>query len=476
MSETIGEMILPGTYIDVRAEGLIGVGGIAVGNVGVVGTASRGALNTVKVLGSYSEALDTFGSYDRWPAAAADQAKALTLTRTLEQLFRGGASTVYAVRVAQAGAVAMATMSWTIKSATDATLITLTANSPGTWANAITATLDAPDGKPVTLTLVLGQKKETFTAADAGELSQQIQDGSQFVTVAGPAEADKATVPKSVAASATPGGPDGVPATSTEVAAGLDALANQAVNIVVVGGMDARTGAATVLTHLEQTENDGRERIAVMGASTDEPATIISDDVSKGSNPRLVLVAPGIAADDAPRVGEANKAVKLPASYAAALVAGKLSTLAPHISLTNKDVPADDVTTEYSRAKQKQLLGSQVLVLRKNLGIRVLKGITTDTGAFRQISVRRIVDYAKAGVRIGANPYIGRLNNVRVRAALKATLDGFLSGMILDEMLTAYQLDVSATRAQEITGQAVVTMILQPTFSIDYIKVIMNLQ
>ncbi len=117
-----------------------------------------------------------------------------------------------------------------------------------------------------------------------------------------------------------------------------------------------------------------------------------------------------------------------------------------------------------------------MLVLVKNLGIRALKGITTDTGAFRQISVRRIVDYAKAGVRIGANPYIGRLNNSRVRAALKATLDGFLAGMVLDEMLTAYTLDVSATRAQEISGQAIVTMTLQPTFSIDYIKVIMNLQ
>ena len=31
MSETIAEMILPGTYIEVRAEGLIGVGGIASG-------------------------------------------------------------------------------------------------------------------------------------------------------------------------------------------------------------------------------------------------------------------------------------------------------------------------------------------------------------------------------------------------------------------------------------------------------------
>ncbi len=62
MSETIGEMILPGTYIEVRAEGLIGVGGIATGNVGVVGTANRGPLRTVEVLGSYSEALDTFGA------------------------------------------------------------------------------------------------------------------------------------------------------------------------------------------------------------------------------------------------------------------------------------------------------------------------------------------------------------------------------------------------------------------------------
>jgi hypothetical protein len=90
--------------------------------------------------------------------------------------------------------------------------------------------------------------------------------------------------------------------------------------------------------------------------------------------------------------------------------------------------------------------------------------------------VRRVVDYAKAGVRSGADPYIGRLNNARVRAALKATLDGFLSQMVLDEMLVSYQLDVTATRAQEIQGIAVVAMTLEPTFSIDYIRVTMTLQ
>lgn len=476
MSEAIGEMILPGTYIEVRAEGLIGVGGISTGNIGVVGTANRGPLDDVVILGSYAEALDTFGSYDRWPGT--DTAPALTLTRTLEQLFKGGGSTIYAKRVANITG-AMKSASWNLTDGTD-TLAVLTATSPGTWANAVTTKIDAPAGKPVTLDLVYGRSKESYQGATTGEIVAAIHDGSRIVTaaLAGADDAAKQTnggKPPTTIAVGDTGGPDGAAATATELAAGLDALAAQPVNIVVAGGFDAKTAAATMLAHLEATENDGRERIAVMGASSDQLDKIISDDVTKGSNPRLVLVAPGIYADDAARAGEKNKQVKLTAPYAAALVAGRIATLAPHISMTNKDVAADDLTRDYSRAEQKQLLNNRVFVLQKNLGIRALKGITTDTGAFKQISVRRIVDYAKAGVRLGSNPYIGRLNNSRVRAALKATLDGFLAGMVLDEMLIAYTLDVSATRAQEINGQAIVTMTLQPTFSIEFVKVIMNL-
>jgi hypothetical protein len=475
MSEAIGEMILPGTYIEVRSEGLIGVGGISTGNIGVVGTANRGPLNTPVILGSYAEALDTFGSYDRFPGTVT--APALTLTRTLEQVFKGGGSTIYAVRVANLVGD-MKSMTWSVQDATDTELVLLTATSPGTWANAIAVSIAGG-----VLTILNGRAKEQYPFATAADIVSGITDGSRVATAA-PSGADDAakaanaakTPTKVVAASGgNLGGPDGVAATPTELAAGLDALESQEVNIVVAGGFDAKTAAATMLAHLEQTENDGRERIGVMGVSNDAPATLIGADVAAGSNPRLVLVAPGIKADDAARVGEANKQVTLPGPYAAALVAGRLATLAPHISLTNKDVAADALAREYTRAEQKNLLQNRVLVLQKNLGIRVLKGISTDTGAFKQISVRRIVDYAKAGVRLGANPYIGRLNNARVRAALKATLDGFLSGMVLDEMLIAYSLDVSATRAQEINGQAIVTMTLQPTFSIDFIKVIMNL-
>ncbi len=477
MSEVISEMILPGTYIEVRSEGLIGVGGIATGNIGVVGTANRGPLNQAVILGSYAEAVDTFGAYDRWSAEAG--ATPLTLTRTLEQVFKGGGSTVYAVRVANlAAGVSMKAMSWALRDAGDATLLTLTASSPGTWGNAIVVSFTpGAAGAAGTLSVVLGRLKESFTGLTAQDLFAAVRDGSRLLHAAAPAAADAGKTVASVlaAAAADAGGPDGAAATTSELAAGLALLAAQPVNIVCAGGFAAQDAAATLLAHLEETENDGRERIGVIGVSNNDPATLVANDVSKGSNPRLVLVAPGIRADDAARVGEANKQVTLPAAYAAALVAGRLATLAPHISLTNKDLAVDALAREYTRAEQKNLLNNRVLLLVPSFGTRVLKGVSTDTGAFRQISVRRIVDFAKAGVRQGCNPYIGRLNNSRVRAAMKATLDGFLAGMVLDEMLVGYELEVSATRAQEINGQAIVTMTLQPTFSIDFIKVIMNL-
>ncbi|HET6230371.1 MAG TPA: phage tail sheath C-terminal domain-containing protein, partial [Longimicrobiaceae bacterium] len=169
--------------------------------------------------------------------------------------------------------------------------------------------------------------------------------------------------------------------------------------------------------------------------------------------------------------------VVLPGAYAAAAVAGKLSALSPHVSLTNKPLLVDGLEAEFDAAQLTQLVKARVLGLERRQGFRVVKGITTSTGsAFAQITTRRIVDYAKYGVRSSATPYIGLLNNVRVRGAMHATLNTFLDGMVKDEMLTAYKLEVTATREDERQGIARVTLTLQPTFSIDYIRVTMFLE
>jgi hypothetical protein len=109
---------------------------------------------------------------------------------------------------------------------------------------------------------------------------------------------------------------------------------------------------------------------------------------------------------------------------------------------------------------------------------QVLRGLTSVAPGhpYQLITTRRIVDYARMQVRSAAKPYLGRLNNERVRRALRATLDTALAAMLQNEMLTGYLLDVTADRDMEKQGLVRVTMALQPTFSIEFIQVVMNLQ
>jgi hypothetical protein len=263
----------------------------------------------------------------------------------------------------------------------------------------------------------------------------------------------------------TPGA-DGADASPDDYAAALDALSNELVNIVVLAGQDATTMGSRLLGHLNATEQVDLERIGVIGARGTTVAEFLGQPLS---DERVVVVAPGLALEDGST---------LPAGYTAAAVAGLISSVPVQTSLTNKTLTVPGLALKANRGEQEQLIRRNVLAVVPKDGYRIVKGITTSGQGtpFAAIPTRRIVDYAKYGVRSAANPYIGRLNNDRVRSALKATLDGFLTRMVLDEALTGYALDVSATRAQEIAGEVGVVMTLQPTFSIEFVRVVMNLK
>jgi hypothetical protein len=472
MSEAIAEMVLPGTYIEVRSEGLIAVGSIATGNIGIVGTAQKGRVNTVVPLGSPAEVLDEFGPPDRFDAPL-ESSTALTLTRALQSVFAAGGRNVFAVRIAN-GTPSPAAAD--VQATGGVTAFTVTANSGGSWGNGISIVV-IDQGATVTprfrLTLTNGPTREVFEGNNVGEVRSAIAAGSSLVDVGATTVAGSNLLATAAPVSLS-GGTSLPNVNSSQIASGLALLEDQPVNIVLVAGVGADVAAAPLASHVERTENDGRERIAVVGARSSGTATDVSAillDTASIADDRVILVAPGFKVTD-PASGNT---VTLPPAYTSAMVAGKLATLAPHISLTNQSLPIAELAVNYTSAANQNLLQNRVLLVRRKFGQQIVKGITTDTGAFKQISVRRIVDYAKAGVRSGSDPYIGKLNNARVRAALKATLDGFLSQMILDEMLVGYELDVTATRAQEIQGICAVIMTLQPTFSIDFIRVTMTL-
>jgi hypothetical protein len=224
---------------------------------------------------------------------------------------------------------------------------------------------------------------------------------------------------------------------------------------------------------LESAENNGKDLIAVIGSDA-----AVADDVidQVEADDRMILAAPGIVSYDA-AVGDF---VTLNGRYTAAAVAGLLSTLAPQSSPTNKKLAGvSRLARRYSYGEMKDLINGGVLALEERQGVRVVRGITTEmatNGAFRQVTTRRIVDFAKAGIRQVSDPFIGRLNNARVRKALQGAIDGFLTTMVQDEALTTYTLEVTATRNDEIAGRAIVNAMLQPTFSIDFVVVTLVLQ
>jgi hypothetical protein len=255
--------------------------------------------------------------------------------------------------------------------------------------------------------------------------------------------------------------------------AGLDALLTEDVQIVVLAGQGAPGMTSILQGHVQNASTDiiKRERIGVIGSATSAARTdLVAPAQDEG---RLVFVGPGIRTTEA-----SGLQVTLPGTYTAAAIAGLISSLDPHASPTNKTIVAGGLQTLFNGIELEQLVLGRVLALEVRQGaIKVVRGITSSTNtAWTQITTRRIVDFARNGTRAAADPFIGKLNNERVRAALKGSINSLLADMIDREMLTAYTLDVTATRDQEIRGIAQVTMVVQPTFSIDYIRVIMYLQ
>jgi Phage tail sheath protein subtilisin-like domain/Phage tail sheath C-terminal domain len=321
----------------------------------------------------------------------------------------------------------------------------------------------------VQVTLTYGPVIERYTVPDGNLLASQINRSSALVS----AEADETNgdnrpqtgISAYFGTGVNVPGSNGAEAGRDEYTLGLEALADRLINIVVLAGQDAGTMGSALLGHLNATEQTDYERIGVIAAPGESTADFLGHAMA---DDRVILVSPGLR-DPSGTI--------LPPAYTAAAVAGLISSVSVQTSLTNKPLNVPGLATRFNRGEQGQLIRRNVLAIVERDGFRVLKGITTEgEGApFSAIPTRRIVDYAKYGIRSAANPYLGRLNNVRVRAAMQSTLDAFLTRMVEDEALTGYELQVTATRAQEIAGEVSVVMTLQPTFSIEFIRVIMNL-
>ena len=322
----------------------------------------------------------------------------------------------------------------------------------------------------VAVTLLYEATRENYIAPDGRLLVELVNTSSSLASAQLDASNGSARPKAGLSAffgtgSNTPGN-NGADAGRDEYGAGLESIANMLVNIVVLAGQNVQQMGSVLEGHLNATAQADLERIGVIGA----PGSTLAQALGHtAAGDRMIVVAPGLRYADG---------TLLPAAYTAAAVAGLISSLPVQASLTNKPLTIPGLDLNLNRGEQEQAIKRNLLTIVNKSGFRVLKGVTTqgEGQPFAAIPTRRIVDYAKYGVRSAANPYLGRLNNSRVRSAMQATLEAFLTRMVEDEALTGFELSVSATRAQEIAGEVAVVMTLQPTFSIDFIRVVMNLR
>jgi len=556
----MAEQILPGVSIEVRPEGLIIPGRVSVGNIGIIGTASRGLVNSAKNIGNLSDAFAHFGNYDGFTD---NQPNELTLMRALEQAFAHGAQNVFAVRIAS-GTVETAGF---VLASSSGDCVRLSADSQGTWGNDIEVNVfDADENSfvsdeahngpaPITLNhavvvesarnrisvfrdatqqtslmvivyngggvpgagqvdintatgqltfaagedpagadlvtasyvvssansvkiiVKLGSNEEVYTAASGDDLVDDITSQSSFLSAT--ALANSSELPdvfssvtdfQLFGSGSNTRGDNG--SIGADYIAGLDHLLNENTHIIVAAGETHTSIGAALSAHCNVASSDTnqRERIGVVGSNIGDTVDQVRGHLI--NNDRMIFVAPGIQAIDRTN----SETVTLSGGYAAAAVAGMMSSRSSHISLTNKQMAVSALQHNYTSVELTQLVQNRVLALEKKFGFRIVKGITSSTNtAWHQITTRRIVDFAKFGVRSAANPYIGLLNNERVRSAMRSTINSFLTEMVDDEKLVSYELEVSATRDEEIKGIARVTLVLRPTFSIDFIKVTMFL-
>lgn len=332
----------------------------------------------------------------------------------------------------------------------------------------------AQDAVKVTLRHELNE--ESYTVVSGRHLADQL-DGSALAMLDATAPNPNITELPTTFATTTEfqlfgGGTNG--AAGANYNDGFGALDNQPAFIIVAAGQDnGGTVGADLTAHVNSASSDAnkRERIGIIGSPPDAELDDILGHTLNSD--RIVFVAPGIKVSDV----ETGAQVTVSGGYAAAAVAGMISGAPVNRSLTNKVLSVAGLERDYSQAELRRLVQARVLALEKKLGFRTVKGITTSTNtAWHQITTRRIVDKAKIGVRSAANPYIGLLNNERVREAMRSTINSFLAEMVIDEELVSYELEVTATRDDERRGIARVTIVLRPTFSIDFIKVTMFLE
>lgn len=374
------------------------------GNIGLVGTFSRGPLNTPVLVTSYPDLLKKFGDVDA-------ELK-LTGTLTARGIFKQGNANVYIVRVSSTTSPATQA-SVEIKNATSKVVLTLKAKTPGTWGNALLANISA-GSKVGTIKLVLqyGAESEVWDnlllhtpeAPISGALLASTvlgENGASQLATAEILATDATDLPTSGAYVLT-GGTDGADAAVTDYIGsetggkktGLKALDSAPINLILAAEQGEEQINRALIENAESiTQNGGLPRVAVLTFPRTTSMTALADLTKTLDSDRAIAAFPWV------NIAESTTGMTQtvsPVGY----FAGVLAQLQPNQSAGNKKVAG------ILGSDPNKIIGPSELIAlaeaRTNaIGVQTPAGQLGIRGSFTlsqeeeksQIHVRRMQDY-----------------------------------------------------------------------------------
>jgi hypothetical protein len=165
-------------------------------------------------------------------------------------------------------------------------------------------------------------------------------------------------------------------------------------------------------------------------------------------------------------------------SNGAAYYAGMIASLIPQSAPTNKVAQGADSLVKLPKVKLDSLAKYHYVGLKqKNRVFRVSDAPTAARAGsdFVRLSTVRVVDRVIDIIREVAEPYIGEPNNSQARLSLETNIRTRLNLELKNNLISRFEVKVSATPTQRIQGDCDVELVIVPPFEMKKIRVFTSL-
>lgn len=441
--ESTNKPVLPGLYMNFKAQAASAIQGGARGTVIIPVKADWGPVREFVEIGN-EQAIDDRYSLSRENGVTAYDALYLALL--------GGPKKLLAYRLADSRpAPASVTLQNSASQPEDT--LKLEAKYPGRRGNQFSVTIQPSLADPSVQELRLYEGAKllgTYTGTDgtAASLAEQVNRDSNNQWITASVVGDGNTALEEVSGAGLSGGESGISGlTNADYIAMQDAAEGQEFNVLALDYAADMALLQSFSAWVKRLRGEGRGVMAVFGGSkADDTAKNAADLAAARSlalnHEGIINVGTGV------RLAGNDYSSALTAAYVAGLIAGQRLNQSATYAVT----PFEDVTRRWTRSEQESAVNNGVFLLFfDGRQVKALRGINTlvspaegQNNAWKKIRSIRVMDAIQADLQQAAEQtYIGKVNNTEEgRLALIGAVKEYLGQLSLSQVIETDGYDV----------------------------------